>query len=759
LVTIIGSGFGNQEDNIGFTFGAAATALTVVPGYGTAGTTAGTVKADSSGAFAATFVVPTIAGGNYLMHISAVPTIPDVTFTITAKLTVSPTSGNVGTTVTLSGTGFTDGNIAANTITLGGKTVTHALATVASGVLPPTTFPVPAVSGGGQKLTIVVQAKSFVDVFTVNPQITAINDLNIATNTINAATMQGNPGDPLKIVGTGFLAGEAVTVSFGTTSAPTTYGGIPSATGALDIRVTIPETLSGLSDATYTVSAAGSTSGNKGSMGGFVVKALGATPKIFLNLNPTGIMGSVAGQPVSGYVGDAINVMGTGFVAGELVTAVTWDGATAATTPTPPFIATVRGKFTADFIVPASTRGTHVVDITATSNPAGVNFDVASKIVLNPSAAPVNNTVTVSGTGYANGETGIALNWDQLITLTTATASGTGSFTETFTVPGSAPGLHILEADSLAGVGAPFDFTAPFTVLEEITLNDVLEQIDDLNDAIADLNDFVDTEISSVTTSLTTLSNTVNQLSSTVSSVSSTVSQLSSTVNSLSSTVTSVSGNVDSLSGTVDSLSDTIGTLETTAGTLQSALTSLSGTVAGMQTTLNNAATKTDVAAVSSTVTSLSNTVTSLQTSATNLEATLSTLGTTVAGMQTTLNNAASKTDVAAVESDLSALSSTVTSLSSTADSMQSALSALSTTVAGMQTTLDNAATKTDVDAVSADLATVKTSIDSLDTEVGDTGSALANINTMVIVAVVLAAVAAGAAVLTIVLVYRKIAA
>jgi hypothetical protein len=612
-ITMYGTGFATSEANIGFTFGGNPLTITVVPGYGTQ-PVPGVVVADVNGAFQATFPVPTMQRGTYLLHLAAATVVPDVSFAITPKLTLAPTSGYVGNAVTMSGTGFTAGTIAANTVTLGGKSVTHAAITVAAdGTLPATTFNVPAVSGGGQKLDVVVQGTTFTGAFTINPLVTAVNDIHLTNNALTETSNAGNAGDPLKILGTGFLAGETVTVKFGTNAATITSGGVPTAVGALDLRILVPEIAAG----TYKINVTGTTVKNTATYAtSFTINALGTTPSIVINLSAKGVMGPVEGQAPSGYVGDSITVKGTGFLAGEAVTAVTYDGTAVVSTPVAPFIANVYGVFTATFTVPLSVRGNHLIDVTATSNPSPRTYDIASKITLNPLSATVNGTVKVSGSGYATGETPVDLNWDSLITLKTVTADAKGNFTTTITVPGASAGLHVLVANSHVGDGAPFDYTATFNVRELVSMSDLLTQLQAMN-----------------------------------------------------ATINGLKTKVDTLSA--------------------------------------SAATKTD-------------------------------LNTAVSSLQTAVNNAATKADVSAVSSAVSALSSTVNAL---------------------QTAVNNAATKADVDAIKADVATLKSTVDSLSTKISDTNSSVTSLNTYVLIAVILAAIAAVASILTIILVYRKIAA
>jgi hypothetical protein len=136
-VSISGSGF------------AASSAITATFG-GSAVTLSGTTTTDADGAFTgATFTVPASTAGGHTVEVTdASSNFADATFTVTPKITLNPTSGPVGTTVTVTGTGFA-----------GTSTVTIKFDGVTQTTVPPTvttsavgsftcTFNVPSASLG-----------------------------------------------------------------------------------------------------------------------------------------------------------------------------------------------------------------------------------------------------------------------------------------------------------------------------------------------------------------------------------------------------------------------------------------------------------------------------------------------------------------------------------------------------------------------------------------------------------------------------------
>ncbi len=117
------------------------------------GTVVATPTADASGGFTATFNVPTAAGGTHTVVASSGAISKSTTFTVTANVSVTPATGNVGTQVTLSGTGF---NANANvTITYNGSALQSgtAMTTNAAGALT-VSFQVPASPSGARTVAV-----------------------------------------------------------------------------------------------------------------------------------------------------------------------------------------------------------------------------------------------------------------------------------------------------------------------------------------------------------------------------------------------------------------------------------------------------------------------------------------------------------------------------------------------------------------------------------------------------------------------------
>ena len=149
-VAVTGSSFSPNTGIATFTFNGATP--------GTQGCTSQTTT--GTGAFACTFTVPSLAAGTYNVVATGADGGTDTataSFTITAPaISLSPSSGPVGTTVTISGTGFSP-NVAVDAPTIAGGTISTQTCTSqtisASGTFS-CTFNVPTDSTGTHTVTI-----------------------------------------------------------------------------------------------------------------------------------------------------------------------------------------------------------------------------------------------------------------------------------------------------------------------------------------------------------------------------------------------------------------------------------------------------------------------------------------------------------------------------------------------------------------------------------------------------------------------------
>lgn len=160
-------------------------------------------------------------------------------------------------------------------------------------------------------------------------------------------------------------------------------------------------------------------------------------------------------SPTSGAVGKTASVTGSGFKSGEVVN-VYWDSTT--TTAVATTTASSGCAISTSFAVPAAVNGVHTIIAKGATSGASatVSFTVIAALTLQPTAAAVGKTVTVTGGGFAASQP-VSLHWKTAsgTLLASATTGTTGSFTVTIKVPKGTAGTY-----SVYGVEATPALTA-----------------------------------------------------------------------------------------------------------------------------------------------------------------------------------------------------------------------------------------------------------------------------------------------------------
>ena len=230
----------------------------------------------------------------------------------------------------------------------------------------------------------------------------------------------GAVGSTQTLVGNGFTPGETVTIQFGTAAITTTPSVITAGVigGGWTATIVIP---AAPSDSAYAITAVGSVS---------------ATPVgVVFSITPT-----ITVNPTSGLPGAPVTVTGTGF--GSLETNITtkFDNVTTVGSPQ---TATTLGGWSVTFNVPSIAAGVHTIHAAGAKGiDTTCSFTVIAlpKITLNTSAGIVGNPVTISGTAFAAGETGIVVSFGNTQINGTTAANGNGAWTMQFNVPNVAGG-------------------------------------------------------------------------------------------------------------------------------------------------------------------------------------------------------------------------------------------------------------------------------------------------------------------------------
>jgi hypothetical protein len=466
-------------------------------------------------------------------------------------ITPSPTSGPPGTSVTIDGSGFTPG---------------------ASGVVWFDTNNNGAVDAGEPSVPATADGSAFSVTLTV-PDVTARSyniradvplggaveasaTFTVSTPSISITPTSGSPGTSITVVGTNFKLGATVTIFFdidndgqpdpgevvgtatasntGAFSKVVTVPTIPGRTydvratdgvntaAAVQFTITPAITLSpntGPAGATITVTGAGFaantpydiwydtdgtggqvdagdtkladvTTGPDGTFTASVTIPIGATTDLVMVIGDdqtgdplasatfTVISPGITLTPNSGPPGTSVTIDGSGFTPGA--SGVVWfdtdgDGVVDAGEPSASVTANAAGEFTANLNVPTVPYTASGYSIRADVPSGGTveasaTFTVTPAITRSPPSGPPETTVTITGSGFASSASGVV--WfdtnnngavDAGEPSASVTASPLGTFTATLTIPTVAGGLYYIRADVPSG-GAVEAF-ATFTVI------------------------------------------------------------------------------------------------------------------------------------------------------------------------------------------------------------------------------------------------------------------------------------------------------
>ncbi len=216
-ITVTGSGFYEGIIQISVDSGTAANAG---------------VSVGSNGSFSTTFTIPALTRGIHTLTANdAWNKSAQATFDIAQKISVTPTSGTVGTSITVKGSGFnTTGSV---TLTYFGQSVTVALT---SGTFT-TTFVIPGVQAGVYTLSATDGSVIATTTLTVTT--------NITMSPTNNASTPGSVGQEITLTGSGLKANDTVLVTFDSAQLTITPSPIVDSNGGFSLIFKIPATTAG----------------------------------------------------------------------------------------------------------------------------------------------------------------------------------------------------------------------------------------------------------------------------------------------------------------------------------------------------------------------------------------------------------------------------------------------------------------------------------------------------------------------------------
>ena len=256
---------------------------------------------------------------------------------------------------------------------------------------------------------------------------------------------EGPVGTTVTFNGYGFSASQQLRIKFNDTVVTTTTA---NTVGSWTLNYTIPATPGG--GYTFDIQA------KEGTVWvAWVSKYFKVTPKI-------------TATPSSGTVGQTVAINGTGFASKEKDIEVTFGGKVVKKIS----YAEENGSWSAIIAVPPVQRGDYKIDASGTSTRTrdvpDVTFTVNAGILVEPISAYIGDTITVTGGGFAIGETGIQVYFDgMVVSPSTITANISGCWESSFTLPASTYGSHTVSASG--------DITQPAVTRALNTLAKILE--------------------------------------------------------------------------------------------------------------------------------------------------------------------------------------------------------------------------------------------------------------------------------------------
>jgi len=327
------------------------------------------------------FTVPETYGGEHTVGVEC-PTGSSVftgSFTVIPSIVIDPNSGNVGTSVTVEGTGFASAEDDIE-VTYGGENVKAGITADDDGLWS-TTFTVPDSSTGSHTVDASGNTTAAEDVdnkaFTVSPKIT-----------LDKVT--GGVGTSVSVTGTGFDSAEtSIKVMYSSKEVRT--GIVANVDGTWNTTFTVPSSTKGA----HVVDASGEST------------TTGDVPNITFTVMP-----GVSIDPSSGYVDDEIEVTGSGFATNEGGIKVTFDGEVIETG----LVADDRGYWATTLTIPVGVNGDHNLDAygntTITADVTDAVLEIQAQVLLNPKSGDVDEMISVRGTGFS-GKTDLTVSYEE----------------------------------------------------------------------------------------------------------------------------------------------------------------------------------------------------------------------------------------------------------------------------------------------------------------------------------------------------------
>lgn len=369
-----------------------------------------------------TFIVPESSGGAHDVNVESPSGTAyySTSFAILPSISIDPTSGLVGTTITVNGTGFAaaEGQVK---VTLDGTNLKSGITADSNGSWT-TTVVLPAASSGNH----------IVDASGSDTEATAVTDRTFSVYpSITVNPNFGNVGTQVTVSGTGFASSETG-ISFTYDGSEIRSNMTADTKGSWSSSFAIPQSTKG----DHMIDASGSSTG------------AGAVDDVAFSVS-TGI----AVQPSTGTVGDDVSIIGSGFAKYEDDIEIFYDGIKIWTD----IVADSNGHWSVSFSIPPSANGTHDLDASGSATPAAdvknATLTVEAQMILNPAGGNIGESVSISGTGFSRNKA-VDINYGGQQLPVSPITDINGSYATSFLPLEGMSGQIRVEARDAAGVTA-----------------------------------------------------------------------------------------------------------------------------------------------------------------------------------------------------------------------------------------------------------------------------------------------------------------
>jgi hypothetical protein len=367
---------------------------------GVAQTPTSTVYSDYYGQFyGATITVPQTYGGAHIITAGDYGGASlGATYSIIPKMTLSASTGAVGSSITVSGTGFASSSTLS--FFIDSTAISMSASTNSAGNFSNVAVVIPATYGGAH--TLMVQDGSS-NSLTADFTVTAAMTIGPTTGPVDTA---------VGITGNGFLASHAITFTYDGVGVSPTSGSLTSdAGGSFSTNFKVPAS----------------------SSGSHVITVSDGTNSISANFT---VVATASIGPTSGPVATTITASGSGFKGNGKIT-ITYNSVQVGTAT-----ANATGSFTTTFTILSASTGSHSMVITDQTNTQTFSFSVTPAATISSTSGYVGSDINVNGTGFGSNK-GVTVKYDS-DQVTSSTTDASGTFTASFKAPVSKGGDHVI---------------------------------------------------------------------------------------------------------------------------------------------------------------------------------------------------------------------------------------------------------------------------------------------------------------------------